>query len=94
MNETILIKFKDGKGDGRMARFVNPDAVLHTDSHITLGGTTIYKSEVDWITYGDPVTGTAGRHPATATGTRTTTRRGGYRRRTKSSPGSRRCPAR
>lgn len=44
MNETILIKFKDGKGDGRMARFVNPDAVLHTDSHITLGGTTIYKS--------------------------------------------------
>lgn len=61
MNETILIKFKDGKGDGRMARFVNPDAVLHTDSHITLGGTTIYKSEVDWITYGDPVTGMAGR---------------------------------
>ena len=61
MNETILIKFKDGKGDGRMARFVNPDAVLHTDSHITLGGTTIYKSEVDWITYGDPVTGIAGR---------------------------------
>ena len=60
MNETILIKFKDGKGDGRMARFVNPDAVLHTDSHITLGGTTIYKSEVDWITYGDPVTGIAG----------------------------------
>lgn len=61
MNETILIKFKDGKGDGRMARFVNPGAVLHTDSHITLGGMTIYRSEVDWITYGDPVTGTAGR---------------------------------
>lgn len=61
MNETILIKFKDGKVEGRMARFVNPCAVLHTDSHITLGGMTIYKSEVDWITYGGPVTGTAGR---------------------------------
>lgn len=61
MNETILIKFKDTKGDGRMARFVNPCAVLHTDSHITLGGMTIYKSEVDWITYGDPLTGMAGR---------------------------------
>lgn len=59
MNETILIKFKDGKGDGRMARFVNPCAVLHTDSQITLGEMTIYRSEVDWITYGDPLTGTA-----------------------------------
>ena len=29
MNETILIKFKDGKGDGRMARFVNPDEPHH-----------------------------------------------------------------